>query len=136
MESDLVSSQLVLLTFAMKPAKGLKITDIRLGQGPEVKGGDIVHFHCTCRLRKRDIVFTTKDSAPWQIRAATRDSFVALDQGLVGMQVGGVRQIKVPPHLTYYEKAQFPNLPETAVLVYEVELIRVAEAWDNALQLR
>jgi len=120
----------------MKLAKGLKITDLRMGEGHEVALQDIVQFHCTCRLSKGDVAFTTRKEAPYQVRVGARDAFVALDQGLIGMRVGGLRQIKVPPHLTYYERKAYPNLPEAAVLIYEIELIRVTEHWDNTLHIR
>ncbi|MCX6916056.1 MAG: FKBP-type peptidyl-prolyl cis-trans isomerase [Verrucomicrobia bacterium] len=120
----------------MKLAKGLKITDLRVGEGREVALQDIVHVHCTCRLSKGEVAFTTREEAPYQVRVAARNTFVALDQGLIGMRVGGLRQIKVPPHLTYYERKAYPNLPEAAVLIYEIELIRVPEHWDNTLHIR
>lgn len=120
----------------MKLAKGLKITDLRVGEGREVALQDIVHFHCTCRLSKGDVAFTTRKDAPYQVRVGARDAFVALDQGLIGMRVGGLRQIKVPPHLAYYERRAYPKLPPAAVLVYEIELIRVPEHWDNTLHIR
>ena len=120
----------------MKLAKGLKITDLRVGEGREVALQDIVHVHCTCRLSKGEVAFTTREEAPYQFRVAAPNTFVALDQGLIGMRVGGLRQIKVPPHLTYYERKAYPNLPEAAVLIYEIELIRVPEHWDNTLHIR
>lgn len=120
----------------MKPAKGLKIKEILVGEGQEVAPGDVAHFHCTCRLSKGDIVFSTKDDAPFQIRVGQRDAYVALAQGLLGMRVGGRREIKVPPNLTYYERETFLQVPEGAVLFYEIELIRIAPAWDNTLFIR
>ena len=119
----------------MKLAKGLKITDLRMGEWHEVALQDIVQFHCTCRLSKRDVAFTIRKEAPYQVRVGARDAFVALDQGLIGMRVGGLRQIKVPPHLTYCERKDYPNLPEAAVLIYEIELIRVTEHRDNTLHI-
>ncbi len=120
----------------MQLAKGIEIKELRLGDGREILPKDIVHFHCLCRLSKGDIAFTTRGDAPWQIRVGTRDSFVALDQGLIGMREGGLRQIKVPPHLTYLERRLYPNLPDGAILIYEIELIRVPSAWDNTLHIR
>jgi FKBP-type peptidyl-prolyl cis-trans isomerase len=115
----------------MKPARSLKIKDIRTGDGIEVRQNDIVHFHCSCRLSKGEIVFTTQGKAPFQVRVGGRNAYVALDQGLLGMRVGGLRQIKVPPNLTYYERATFPEVPPTAILIYEIELLRIVDEWHN-----
>jgi peptidylprolyl isomerase len=120
----------------MKPAKGLKIKDIQTGEGHEVALGNVVHFHCTCQLSKGEIVFSTKNDAPFQIRVGQRDAYVALAQGLLGMRVGGRREIKVPPNLTYYERETFLQIPEGAVLFYEIQVIRIAPAWDNTLFIR
>jgi FKBP-type peptidyl-prolyl cis-trans isomerase FkpA len=46
------------------------------------------------------------------------------DQGLVGMKVGGVRRLIVPPSLAYGGARNGP-IPPNATLVFEVELLEI-----------
>lgn len=47
------------------------------------------------------------------------------DQGIVGMQVGGIRRLVTPPSLAYGGKRK-GAIPPDATLVFEVELVSVA----------
>ena len=120
----------------MKPAKSLKITDIRCGSGTESKLGDVVHLSCKCIFRGGDSLFSSEDDAPYQIRLGARDAFVGIEQGGMGMKVRGLRKVKVPPNLTYHERAMYPELSERAVLYYEIELLKIVATWDNTLHIR
>ena len=48
-----------------------------------------------------------------------------LSRGVIGMRVGGVRRLRVSPHLGYGDQA-VPGVPANAVLVFEVELLGTA----------
>ena len=49
------------------------------------------------------------------------------DQGLVGMRVGGVRRLIVPPSLAYGSIRNGP-IPPNATLLFEIELLDVQDA--------
>ena len=64
---------------------------------------------------------------PLEFQLGNRDVIAGWDQGLVGMKVGGVRRLVVPPSLGYGSSRQGPIPPNTS-LVFEVELLEVKEA--------
>lgn len=48
------------------------------------------------------------------------------DQGLVGMKVGGIRRLVVPPSLGYGDIRNF-SIPPYSTLVFEIELLDVKQ---------
>lgn len=120
----------------MKPPRSLQITDIQVGTGRKVVPGDVAVCRCRCTRRKGDLVFTSPDEEPSVIRVGARNCCVGVEYGLIGMQVGGRRTIKVPPNLTYVERKIFPDIPEDAMLIYELELIELQAKWDVEMEHR
>ncbi len=50
-----------------------------------------------------------------------------LDKGVLGMKVGGKRRLFVPWQLAYGAKGDLPAIPPKADLIFDVELVEVAE---------
>jgi FKBP-type peptidyl-prolyl cis-trans isomerase FkpA len=44
------------------------------------------------------------------------------DEGVLGMKVGGVRRLVLPPALAYGEGGR-PPIPPNAVLVFDIQLV-------------
>ncbi|MGI9244084.1 MAG: FKBP-type peptidyl-prolyl cis-trans isomerase [Verrucomicrobiales bacterium] len=120
----------------MKPAKSLKMVTLQEGSGVQAKLGDVVQLRCHCRYSRGEVLFSNEVDAPYQARLGARDAFVGLEQGSLGMRVGGVRQVKVPPNLTYYERNVYPAVSDRSVLHYEIELLQISGEWDSTLHLR
>lgn len=120
----------------MKPPRSLKISDNQLGTGRKVVPGDVAVCRCRCTRRKGDLVFASPAQEPYAIRVGARDCCVGIEYGLLGMQVGGIRTITVPPNLTYIERKIYTDIPEDAMLVYEIELIELREKWDADMESR
>ena len=57
-----------------------------------------------------------------------RENLVAgIFQGIDGMRVGGLRQLKISPHLAYGERGVPGIIPANAVIVAEIEIIEAAQ---------
>jgi len=52
------------------------------------------------------------------------------------MQLGGRRIVQVPPNLTYVERKIYRDLPEDAMLIYELELLDLPAKWDAEMEHR
>ena len=52
------------------------------------------------------------------------------DEGILGMQVGGIRELIIPPHLGYGNQAIYP-IPANSILTFEVQLISIRKSSSN-----
>lgn len=120
----------------MKPPRSLKISDDQVGSGRPVVPGDVAVCHYRCSRRKGDVVFASAPDDPFAIRVGARDCGVGIEYGLLGMRVGGIRTVDVPPNLTYVERQTFADLPENAMLIYRIELIDIPRKWDDDMEQR
>jgi FKBP-type peptidyl-prolyl cis-trans isomerase len=44
-------------------------------------------------------------------------------QGVIGMQVGGLRRVVIPPNLGYGAAGSPPAIPGNSTLIFEIELL-------------
>ena len=110
--------------------------DLRVGAGVTAVTGNVLVVNYTGWLYAADkpeqkgLQFDTSidsDLGPLEFQLGNRDVIAGWDQGLVGMKVGGIRRLVVPPSLGYGGVRQGPIPPNTA-LVFEVELLEVKDA--------
>lgn len=120
----------------MKPPRSLKIFDSQLGHGRTVVPGDTAVCRFSCSRHKGDLLFASPQEEPFVIRIGARDYCVGIEYGLIGMQIGGKRTVEVPPNLTYVERKIYSDIPENAVLIYELELIGFQPKWDAEMKHR
>ena len=112
------------------------MTDQNLGIGRKVVPGDVAVCHCRCTRSKGEVVFSSEQDGPYPIRVGERDCYVGIEYGLIGMQIGGRRTVAVPPNLTYHERKTYKDLPEDAMLVYELTLVEFRDKWDTGMKTR
>lgn len=113
------------------PPQSFTVTDLRVGTGAEAANGKrlTVHyalwfFSTTGTDNKGQLIQTSVGSTPFSFVLGTNAVIAGWDQGLVGMKVGGVRRLVVPPALAYGATGNGPIPPNTN-LVFEVELLDV-----------
>jgi FKBP-type peptidyl-prolyl cis-trans isomerase len=100
---------------------GIDIEDVRGGVGPEVERGQLVSVRWKGTLNRGD----SFGEGQLAFRAGGREVVSGLSRGVIGMRIGGVRRLRVSPHLGYRDQA-LPCIPANAVLVFEVELLGVS----------
>ncbi len=110
-----------------KPAKDVvRIVDVSVGSGKEIKSGDEITVHYTGTLMNGTVFDTSKKKggAPFELKLGAGSVIKGWDQGLVGMKPGGKRILQIPPALGYADK-QAGSIPAWSTLVFEVELLSV-----------
>jgi FKBP-type peptidyl-prolyl cis-trans isomerases 1 len=106
----------------MRPITGLKIEDINVGSGVVAERGATVAIQWRGWLHQGGEFGTGSVS----FRIGQRRLVAGLEHGVIGMRVGGVRRLRVSPHLGYRDRA-IPGVPARAVLNFEVKLLNVEE---------
>lgn len=102
----------------------LKIEEIVVGEGDEVKDGDWVSVHYTGCLEDGTKFDSSLDRGePIEFPLGGGMVIPGWEQGIRGMRVGGKRKLVIPPELAYGEDGAGDVIPPNAVLVFDVEVV-------------
>jgi len=105
---------------------GLKYEDSASGDGPVAEKGQTVSVHYTGWLTDGSKFDSSKDrSDPFQFQLGAGRVIKGWDEGVVGMAVGGVRKLTIPPQLGYGAQGAGGVIPPNSTLVFEVELLGI-----------
>jgi FKBP-type peptidyl-prolyl cis-trans isomerase FkpA len=106
-------------------------TDVRVGTGATAVEREILTvlytgwlYDASARDTKGPVFDASAPGSPLSFVLGQGDVIAGWDQGLVGMRVGGVRRLIIPPSLGYGETRQ-GIVPPNATLVFDVELLSV-----------
>lgn len=106
-------------------------TDLRVGTGAEAAAGKTISVNYTGWLysesapeNKGTRFDTSAGRGPYTFVLGAGKVIRGWDQGIVGMKVGGIRRLVIPPDLAYGSSGNGP-IPPNAALVFEVELLSV-----------
>jgi peptidylprolyl isomerase len=91
-------------------------TDLITGTGATAAVGDTVTVNYVGALYTNGTVF---DSAP---------VITGWNKGIVGMRVGGRRELIIPPSLAYGASGEPPTIPKNATLIFIIDLLGVTPA--------
>jgi len=106
----------------MRIASGICGEDVKIGDGAVAERGQRVTIHWQGTLNRGDEFRAATNS----FRIGAREVIAGLDRGVVGMRVGGIRKLRISPHLAYGDRS-VPGIPANAVLNLEVELLDVSD---------
>lgn len=119
----------------IRQLKELGIVDKVVGKGPAVGKGDLVFVTYTGKL-KSGLEFDSnnkKDAQPYSFVLGAGAVISGWDEGLVGMKVGGTRQLAVPNRLAYGDQPQGEKVPAGADLYFEVRLDDAVKAGEEGV---
>lgn len=105
-------------------SKGIEIQDLRPGNGPTAGRGQRVTIRYTGFLNRGD---KFQENITCTFRVGSREVISGLARGVEGMRVGGLRRVKVSPHLGYGPAGVPGLIPADAVLIFEVELLGLSD---------
>lgn len=105
-------------------ASGLQYEDITIGSGATATAGNLVSVHYTGWLTDGSKFDSSKDrNEPFDFNLGAGQVIKGWDEGVQGMQVGGVRKLTIPAALGYGARGAGGVIPPNATLVFEVEFL-------------
>ena len=106
-------------------------TDLRVGSGTAAVTGSTMTvqytgwFYDASKADKRGVQFDTSIGRTALTFTLGAGSVVqGWEQGLVGMSVGGLRRLVIPPSLAY-GSSRYATVPPNTTLVFDIELLDV-----------
>lgn len=106
-------------------ADGLEVQDIAVGTGEAVVEGADVEVHYTGMLGDGSVFDSSLDRGQtFGFSVGEGQVIRGWELGLVGMQVGGKRRLKIPAELGYGDRSA-GSIPPGSTLYFEVELLGV-----------
>ncbi|RMG97758.1 MAG: FKBP-type peptidyl-prolyl cis-trans isomerase [Chloroflexi bacterium] len=107
---------------------GVKYYDIKPGDGPAAESGMTLEVHYTGWLEDGTKFDSSLDAGrTFQFVLGAGMVIPGWDEGLVGMKVGGVRQLVIPSELAYGSTGAGGVIPPDATLIFQVELVSIGQ---------
>lgn len=109
---------------------GLQYYDIVEGEGPSPEEGQVASMHFTIWLEDGTMLGSTLSAGqPVPATIGSGQLFPGWEEGVMGMQVGGSRQLVIPPELAFGETGTPDGaIPPNATIILEIELLDVFDA--------
>lgn len=106
---------------------GLQTTDLATGSGPAAKSGDClnVKYYGTLATNGKEFDENFSQKTGFAFTLGQGQVIAGWDQGLVGMQAGGMRRLVIPASLAYGSQSPSSAIPANSALVFVVKLIRI-----------
>lgn len=114
---------------------GVGYQDIRVGTGAAVEPGQCVYVHYTGWIAATGRRFeSSRDTVagiagrPLAFPQGAGVVIAGWERGVLGMRLGGQRRLFVPHRLAYGTRGSPPNIPPSAALIFDMEVVALARA--------
>lgn len=115
----------------LTPAPAFAQSDLRVGTGAAAASGSTLTVQYTgwlydgSKSDQKGLQFETNvGGTPFRFQLGAGQVIAGWDQGLVGIQPGGIRRLVIPPALAYGTVRRGP-IPPNSTLIFEVEVTAV-----------
>jgi FKBP-type peptidyl-prolyl cis-trans isomerase len=108
-----------------KTADGLQYWDLKVGNGATATAGQSASVHYTGWLTSGKKFDSSVDRGePFTVEPLGSAPVIkGWNEGIIGMKVGGKRQLRIPSQLAYGERGYPGVIPANATLIFDVELL-------------
>jgi peptidylprolyl isomerase len=108
------------------PPAQLESTDLITGTGPAAKAGDTITVqYVLATYSSGKVVQASWTSQPFSFTLGEGQVIPGWDQGVVGMKVGGRRELVIPPKLGYGSQSPGAGISDNDTLVFVVDLLKI-----------
>ncbi|MCU0375654.1 MAG: FKBP-type peptidyl-prolyl cis-trans isomerase [Chitinophagaceae bacterium] len=124
---------------AEKLQDGIYLVVDKEGTGPKVDSGMYVKVKYTGRLKNGNVFDSNVDSAfghtePFEFVAGTRQVIAGWDVAIQKLKVGSKARVFIPSSMGYGMQSQGAKLPAYSDLIFDLEVLSVAEKHPDAMQ--
>jgi len=106
-------------------ASGLYWQDLEVGAGDEAVVGATIKVHYEGWLTNGTLFDTSRNTgSPFSFQLGSGFVIQGWEEGVVGMRVGGIRKLVIPPQLAYGASDR-GAIPGNSTLVFDVELVEI-----------
>ena len=109
------------------PPSDLQVTDVSVGDGTEAASGStaVVHYVGVAYSTGEEFDSSWNRGDPFAFPLGSGNVIAGWDRGVVGMKVGGRRQLVIPPDLAYGERGAGAAIAPGETLIFVVDLLDV-----------
>lgn len=106
----------------------LKITDVEEGKGKEAKKGSTILVHYRGKLENgTEFDASYNRGQPLSFKLGVGQVIKGWDEGVLGMKVGGKRNLFIPSDMGYGARGAGNVIPPNSNLIFDVELVDVID---------
>ena len=125
-----LASRPALATGDVTTPSGLRIIDVKLGNGPVPQAGQTVTVNYTGWLfvdgkKGKKFDSSLDRGEPFSFTFGQGQVIKGWDEGLATMHVGGKRTLIIPPDLGYGASGAGGDIPPGATLMFDIDLLGV-----------
>lgn len=110
-----------------EPPSELQVTDVTVGDGEEATAGRtaVVHYVGVAFSTGEEFDASWNRGEPFAFPLGAGNVIAGWDRGVVGMKVGGRRQLVIPPDLAYGDRGAGSVIAPGETLIFMVDLLGV-----------